>query len=142
MAEFSPKTTTAKKPTFMQSIQPMQYFSRIFGFMSFKVVHDSNGSVHGARIRVIDVLWCIITIGLHSTSAVYYSTHFGCGGATTSVTLGMSTKIIAMFRRFSYILYVVIDFCNSSKLVKILRQLNAYDEKVRQYLFTFYCSIR
>lgn len=47
------------------------YFSRVFGFMPFTIVYDSDGKIQAARIRTIDILWFMITIGLYLSSALH-----------------------------------------------------------------------
>lgn len=129
VAIITPENVNLKKPNFAYSIQPIYYFSRIYGFMPFKLVYDSNGSIKGARITVIDVLWSIVTIGLHLFAAIHFSLNAGCTSGIKSVILAHGTKTLVILLRLFNFLCIGMEICNCLKLADILKKLNNFDEE-------------
>lgn len=44
------------------SFQPVYYFSRFAGLWPFTIVYNSNGSIKGARVQLLDILWFLVSI--------------------------------------------------------------------------------
>lgn len=122
----------SKKSNFTYSIQPIYYFSRIFGYMPFKFVCDSNGLIRGVRLRIIDILWSIFSIGLHLFATIHFLLTAGCTTENfeKSVILANGTKTLVILRRFYNCLCIGMELCNCYKLADILRKLNILDEEV------------
>ena len=124
----------SKKLTFAYSFKPIYIFSRIFGFMPFTITFDSNGAIQTARIRMIDFIWFIISIGIHLISSIHFIMLY-CHQPIpeTSTTLAYGTQSIVVFRKLFNCLCIGIDMYNRHKLVEILRKINIFDENVSQY---------
>lgn len=125
------KNANSKKLTFAHSFKPIYIFSRIFGYMPFTIVFDSDGGIRTAKIRVIDFLWLIISIGIYFLSAYYFFIYTGRKPIpVTSATLVHGARTIVAFRKLFNCLCIGIDACNRFKLVEILKKINIFDEKV------------
>lgn len=127
----SPENTNLKKSNFTYGIQPIYYFSRIFGYMPFKLVHDSNGLIKGARITLFDILWTVFSIGLHLFATIHFLLTAGCmtENFEISVILANGTKTLVILRRLFNCLCLGMEICNRFKLVDILKKLNSFDEE-------------
>lgn len=135
----TPENTNSKKSTFAYGIQPIYWFSRIFGYMPFKFVYDSNGVIRGARIRVIDVLWAIFSIGLHLFAMIHFLLTAGCTTENfeKSIILANGTKALVFLRRIFNCLCLGMELCSCFQLVDIFQRLNSFDEKVMNTCFGF-----
>lgn len=131
----------SKKFNLSYSIQPIYYFSRIFGLMPIKLVYDSNGSINGARIIVTGVLWSIISIGLHMYVAIHFSLHVECTKGVTSIILANGTKTIVMLHIVFNCLCIMMELCNCFKLADILKKLNSFDEEASRCFEQLLCFI-
>lgn len=121
----------SKKPTFVHSFKPIYILCRIFGFMPFTIVFDSNGAIQTAQIRVIDFIWFIISIGIYLATAFYFVMYVRQHPIPNKrVTLVYGTRLIVLFRKLFNCLCVTVDMCNRFKLVKIFKRINSFDDKV------------
>lgn len=131
---------TSKKLNFAHSFQPIYILSRIFGLMPFTIVFDSNDKIQTARVKVIDLIWFTIAIGIYLCSI----THFPLAGQhiflyilvpDSTLTLAFGTKSIVIFRRLFNCLSIGMEMCNRFKLIEILKNINTFDEKVSYFIF-------
>lgn len=127
----APESTNSKKSNFSYGFRPIYYFSRIFGYMPFKVVHDSNGLIKGARTRLFDILWTMFSIGLHLFGAVHFFVTAGCTTENfdKSIILANGTKGLTVLRRLFNCLCLGMDIYNRFRLIDILKELNSFDEE-------------
>lgn len=130
----------SKKLTFVHSFKPVYILCRIFGFMPFTIAYDANGAIRTARIGVIDFIWFIISIGMYLSSALYFVIYVRrLPIPNKRATLVYGTRFIVLFRKLFNCLCIVIDMCNRFKLVKILKNINIFDDKVSQsFLFKWW----
>lgn len=119
---------------FAYCFRPVYYFSRIFGFMPFTIVYNSNGAIQGPKIRVFDILWFILSIFLYILSTFMPFRHINYPINTSFVLIVGDFLLLKLSLIFS-ILNVVMDMCNRFKLVDILKNVNSFDEKVSNRQF-------
>lgn len=146
--------TKSKTLTFAHSFKPVHILSRIFGFMPFTIVFDSEGGIQSAQFRVVDFVWLIISIGIYLLSAYHFTTYTGRKAIfITTATLTQGARAIVIFRKLFNCLCIGVDACNRFKLVGILKKIHTFDEKVSQlctffsglecfYRFNFFLNVR
>lgn len=129
------KTTTVRKFNFAYTFRPIYYFSRVFGLMPFKITHYPNGTIHGFEISTLDIVWFIISIGFN-LMLVYFvvdnSQHVE-NLKNMSIILVGGDFILQVFSMIFDIILIVIDMCVSTRLVWILKKINAFDEEVSEH---------
>lgn len=131
------KNTNSERLTFTHSFKPIYILSRIFGFMPFTIVYDSNGAIQTAQIKVIDFFWFIISIVIYLLSTLYFITYVRRKQIPDSfATLAYATRTIVIFRKLFYCVCISTDMCNRFKLVEILKKINIFDERVSQSYFS------
>lgn len=115
---------------FGHSFKPIYYFSRIFGFMPFTIAYDSNGKVQTARIKTMDILWFMITVGLYLSSALYFVVFAKQQTfPVKSIILMNCTRLTYMLRKLFNIVCIGMDIYNRFRFIEILKKINAFDEK-------------
>lgn len=126
------KNINSKKFSFAQSFKPLYCFIRMFGFMPFSIVHDSNGGIQTARVTMVDFLWFIISNGVYMMSAFHNVTLFIRRSSIVGipVLLANCTTSIVILRKLFDCLSIALDMCNRFKIVGILKKINTFDEKV------------
>lgn len=130
------KNVNSKKLTFAYSFKPIYYFSRIFGFMPFSVVHDSTGAIQLARVRTVDFLWFIISIGIYVSSAIHLVVSIDQTPIPDkSIILVNCTRSIVVIRKLLSCLSIILDMSNRSKIVDILKKISSFDERVSQFWY-------
>ena len=130
-SEVASKTTNAKKINLAYSLKPIYYFSRVFGSLPFSIVFDSNGGIQTARVKLFDILWFLISIGLNLYFTIQYATFAGNENMVKlSPILVHSAKLIIPLRKLCNCLIIGFDMCNRFKLIEILKNINNFDEKV------------
>lgn len=110
---------------FMKSFRPVYYFSRLIGLMPFTINCDSNGEVQRSAITKSDGVWLVISISIYSLIPFYIKV---VPGPVFVVILG---HIFAIFGSVYSVLTIVVDMCNRSKFIEILRRITAFDKMVR-----------
>lgn len=125
----SENTAKVKKFDFVYCFRPVYYFSRMFGYMPFTIIFDSNGSIKGSKIRVLDISWFILSVFLYILSTFMHFRNIEYPKNTSFVLIGGDFLLLKLSLLFS-ILNVVMDMCNRFKLVDILKNFNSFDEKV------------
>lgn len=117
------KSISSKKLSFAHSFKPVYILCRIFGFMPFSIAYDSNGEIQTARIRVVDLIWFIISIGVYLSSAFYFVIFVWCLPIPNKqATLIYGTRLIVLFRKLFNCLCIVIGYYFiPSKLMDICR---------------------
>lgn len=101
----------SKKLTFAHSFKPVHILCRIFGFMPFTIAYNANGAIQTARIRKIDFMWFLISIGIYLSSAFYfviYVRHHPIPNKRATLIYG--TRLIVLFRKFFNCLCIVIGY--------------------------------
>lgn len=94
------QNTDSRKLTFAHSLKPIYVLSRIFGFMPFTIVFDSNGAVQTARIKAIDFIWFMASIGIYMSSSIHFMTYsLRRPIPTRRLTLSHGTRAIVIFRK-------------------------------------------
>lgn len=117
---------------FVYCFRPVYYFSRIFGYMPFTIIQDSNGTIQRPKLRTFDILWFILSIFLYILSTFMQFRNIQYTENRSYVLIGGDFLLLKMSLIFS-ILNVVMDMCNRFKLVDILKNFNSFDEKVNKF---------
>lgn len=127
----TPENANLKKSNFTYGLQPIYYFSRIFGYMPFKLVLNSNGLIKSARIRLFDTLWTVFSIGIHLFATFHFLLTAGCTTENfeKSVILANGTKALVIVRRLFNCLCLAMEICQRVRFVETLKELNLFDEK-------------
>lgn len=128
---------------FVYCFRPVYYFSRIFGFMPFTVIYDSNGTIQGPKIRVFDILWLILSMFVQILSPILYiqNRKFSIYDISLAILIRSDAIVITMRTVFN-ISAIIMDMCNRYKLMEILKKINNFDEEVsfKAFLIRFICE--
>lgn len=120
----------SKRLTIAYSLKPMYILSRIFGFMPFSIIFDSNGAIQRARIKKLDFLWFITSIGIYLLSSYHFLTYSARNRIPKGrATLVYGTRSIVIFRKGLNCLNITMDMHNRFRLVEILKRINTFDEE-------------
>lgn len=127
-----------RKINFAVSFRPIYYFLRVFGFMPFKIVYNSNGEIEGQKITAFDIVWLLISLSFYL---------FAIDGNkiwSDIYTLRNFSSIVIFIRKASfileilfYIIGILMDFHNRRKLVNILQNVDKIDKEVSLTLIHF-----
>lgn len=122
----------SKKLDFVHCFRPVYYFSRIFGYMPFTFIYDSNGTIQELKVRVLDILWLILSIFIHIFIAIIYFRNegFAIFNGTSDIIIKSDIYLMVLWLIF-IILSITMDMCNRSNLMEILKKFNNFDENVR-----------
>lgn len=124
----------SEKYNFFYSFRPIYYFSRTFGLLPFTIEYDSNGIIQAAVIRSLDILWLIITILSYFLSSMLslklYNEYPKISNNTESLILIGGDNFILIFGLLFGIVIIIMDLCNRSKLLDILKNIHTFDETV------------
>lgn len=122
-------TAKVNKLDLAYTFRPVYYFSRIFGFLSFSIAYNSDGSIQGPKVRAFDITWFILAISLYVLSAFM---HFRSIDYLKNQSFIMidGDFLLLKLSLVSCILVIVMDMCNRVKLVDIVKNFNSFDEKV------------
>lgn len=126
------KTAHTRKLNFAYTFRPVYYFCRAFGLMPFKITYYSNGTIHGFEITTFDIMWFIISMGFNLILTFFMidnSQHVE-NLKDMSIILVGGDFILQVFSMIFDIILIVMDMCISSRLVRILKKINAFDEEV------------
>lgn len=133
------KSQTTKKDAhcgncdFVYSFRPIYYFNRVYGLMPFTIVYDANGTFNGCVIRPLDMLWFIATVMLNVAYVftITGDTQHLQDPKTLSNILTGSDYFLEISSMVCSIILIAMDMLFRANLVKILKEINAFDEKVR-----------
>lgn len=122
-----------KKMNFAYCFRPVYYVSRIFGYMPFTIIYDSNGAIQRPKIRAFDFIWFILSVLIQTLPPIFYvqnealSIYYG-----TSFILSRIDIILVTFWMIYIIVSLVMDMWNRFILIDILKRINNIDEEVRE----------
>lgn len=123
-----------RKFNFAYAFRPIYYFCRVFGLMPFKITYYSNGTIHGFEIATFDIIWFIISMAFNLVLAFLMlrnSQHVE-NLKNMSIILVGGDFILQVFSMVFDVILIGMDMCISSKLVRILKKINAFDEEVSE----------
>lgn len=126
------KDVHLKNITFEYSMWPVYIFSRVFGLMPFSVARDSDGSIQKPRVKIIDLVWFLISICSCLTLAFYelqivklpqdpHNSQLLILGDNVIIVLGLAFNALV----------IVMNMLNRKRLVEILRKFTIFDQRVR-----------
>lgn len=123
----------SKTMNFAYCFRPVYYFSRIFGFTPYTIIYDSNGRIQVPKIRVLDIIWLILSIFAQILSPILYTRNekFSIYHINLAILIRADAIIIAVRTIFN-ISAIVMDMCNRYKLVETLKKLDDFDDHVRE----------
>lgn len=134
----SPNAVDLIELNFGHCFKPIYYFSRMFGFMPFTIVFDSDGKIQTARIRAMDILWFMITIVLYLSSALYFVIFsYHQTWPVKTIILINCTRLTYMMRKLFNIVSIGDILHNRFRLIEILKKINTFDEKESFHFIRF-----
>lgn len=121
-----------RKLNFAYTFRPIYYFCRVFGLMPFKITYHSNGTIHGFKIGAFDILWCIISMSFNLilASLSFKNSPSVVDLKTVSIILVGGDFILQIFSLLFDAIVIGMDLCFCSKLVRILKKINNFDDEV------------
>lgn len=123
-----------RKFNFAYTFRPIYYVCRAFGLMPFKITYYSNGTIHGFEITTLDILWFLISMGFNLilTYLMFKNSQHVDNLKNMSIILVGGDFILQVFSMLFDIVLIGMDMCISSRLVRILKKINAFDEEVSE----------
>lgn len=118
---------------FAYGFRPIYYFCRAFGLMPFTLIFNSNGTIDGYKIEVIDILWFMISIAINSimTFMISGSTQYLHEVKSTSFILEAGDHVLLLLSAIFDVILLGMDMCVCFKLVEIVKKINSFDDEVR-----------
>lgn len=111
------------------SFQPIYYFSRCIGLWPFTIAYNPNGSIKVARVRMVDIFWFLISIGLHLTALCYSYKYL-----VKNISYNLK-NILFIVTQIPPLLFgsigIVSDMFYRNTLVNVLNKFNTFDRAVR-----------
>lgn len=128
------KMQFTRKFNFPYTFRPIYYICRVFGLMPFKITYHSNGTIHGFKIGTFEILWCIISMSFNLILAFVSVKNSPNIEAlkTMSIILVGGDFILQVFSLIFDAMVIGMDMCNCSKLVRIIKKINTFDEEVSE----------
>lgn len=114
---------------FIHSFRPFYYFARIFGYLPFTILYDSNDSIYRPTITVFDSLWFIISICLQ-IFVVILSVPISQISHTTSLILNDSGRLMLIVSLAFGVVIIAMDMYHRFKFVHIFNEFNKIDDEV------------
>lgn len=115
---------------FYYCFQPIFIISRIFGLLPFTIHSDLRGNIERVKIGALNVLWLVISIVFNMIlmCIMKYSSRnkldFG------SPVLYLADQLIWISGFLIMVISMALDVFNRNRLLKILRNLIAFDKYV------------
>lgn len=120
----------SKECDFVHSFRPVQYFSRVFGFMPFLINYDSSNLMYKPRLRTLDMLWSMILLLIYvSLMIVCYIQKIKIPYSTSQIINNHAWFALILTSSFGVIV-IVMDTCNRFKIVNFLNKINQADRMV------------
>lgn len=136
MFAFKKKSPIPKELNFTSSMWPIYYFCRVFGLLPFSVKFNANNEVQGARVSVFDVAWFAITICFYLILAVlYFQTIVIHQDPSASHILFFGDSIFNVIGLIFASLMIILDMCNRSKIIDILKGFSTFGKEVSWYIY-------
>lgn len=110
-----------QKLNFTNAFRPIYYFSRVFGYMPFKFIYDSNGEVQKPRFTAPDILWFLVTfcaLLLELNGNRIWNDENTLRNFSNMFTL--STKCYYILETIFCTIALWMDLCNRFKFVDIM----------------------
>lgn len=124
---------------FLNSFEPIYYFSRIIGLLPFKIICNLNGDIEMPRVSMLDRIWFISSILLCLLVAFCVTQPI-----SHDITLSRSQIVLISSDQWRLVLclifcaiVIVMDMCNRFKLVTIFKKITIFDRKVSKNVFNF-----
>lgn len=126
------ENVTKKTLTFYHSIQPVYIISRIFGLLPFTVLYNSNGYMHKAKVRLLDLIWFVfmIIVNFGLTYKMVTKVQRMIDGDTS--ILFASGRLIILLNFVKVAVASILDMLNRNRLVKMLKDFLKFDKSVRK----------
>lgn len=131
----------AIKFSFFDSVKLVYRVGRLFGLLPFTLNYKLNGEIDSCRLRIIDILWFVITVALCMASSVlgYSALTPTQDNRTTFLLFGGRIVLIGGVSLAA--ISIVMDFFNRHRLVELVKSINSFDQEVMQKL-TFVLNLR
>lgn len=127
---------SSKDFNFAYGFRPIYYFSRVFGLMPFTLTYNSNGKIDGQKIKVIDILWFVISITMNLVMIfmISGSTQYLHHVKSTSLILEGGDHLLLLLSAIFDVILMGFDMCIRFKLMEILKNIDNFDDEVRVVL--------
>lgn len=126
------KKVRPSKTNLVYSMLPLYYCSRAIGLLPFSIVCNPNGEIVKARVRLIDLLWFVISIGFYIFLATFRyltSTHFASYLNRGSVLM-VGDNIILIFGLVYGAVTIIIDMHNRHRIIEMFKKIAIFDNQV------------
>lgn len=117
--------------TFKDGFQSNYQYARAVGLWPFQIVHNVDDSNEKTHVRLVDILWFIVSIALYLTAA-FYNFH-DIKNAHDSIAKSYTLFIYYIFQITALVFGafgIVLDLFNRNRLVNILEKFSAFDDEV------------
>lgn len=121
------------KQTMFAGFRPLFCFSRITGLMPFSIVCNSNGEVQSCKVKVVDVVWFVISICVCILLAIWnsYCLYSNISHHSPAMIVLNATGPILSILCFTFsALFYAINMWNRQKFLGILQNLERFDKEV------------
>lgn len=118
---------------FAYGFRPIYYSSRAFGLMPFTLVYNSNGTIDGQKIKVVDIIWFIISISINLfvTFMISGSTQYFNYVESASLVLEGGDLLLLLLAAIFNTMMIGFGICIRFKFVDILKNIENFDDNVR-----------
>lgn len=121
---------------FRHSFRPVYIVSRIFGQMPFTIAYNANGEIQRAIVNKLDGVWfaCSLSVFIYMIFSAYEFFFMGPNSIHE-----IEVSFVGMFSIISISMIIgalglILDFCNRSTFVDILKKTAIFDETVNSNL--------
>lgn len=115
------------------SFRSVYYFSRCVGLWPFTITYNSNGSIKGARVHLLDGLWLLVSMCLYWI-ALFYTVDDMINAQGSDEIIRFSDMIFHL-SQIVVVLFgpvcIVLDLFNRNSLIHILEKFIIFDNQVR-----------
>lgn len=130
------KTTRSTKINFAYAFRPIYYFSRIFGLFPFTIIYDWNGDIQEARVKLLDIVWFLISFVTYFAMAFYcYMTVDFPKNYDALRFLILGDYVLLIAGLLFGVVLVLIDMFNRHILVDIMKKLTKFDRELMKVGF-------
>lgn len=120
----------SNKPNLVSSLRPFYFFSRAFGLLPFSVKFDTSGEIQTAQVSGFDVVWFGISISIHFFLIfAFFQIVIFSQDPSASYVLYFGNDIFNLAGLIFGIITMIMDMCNRSKLVEILKGFTNFDKE-------------
>lgn len=137
MVEILPNVFSKK--TMYDGFRPIYCYSRIFGFLPFSIVRNSNGEMESCKVKTIDFLWFAISFCICLLLAMYnyylFTTYINPYLQIAMYVLKIGNTVLVMLNFISSAILSAIEMYNRHKFLDILKEFEHFDREASWIFF-------